>query len=164
MSKPAVRIPKESYTFWVPGRPVAWARARTSGGRYFTAPEQADDQAAIRAAYSSDRARPGMNSTKAWGLLVGVFLTPPASWTKLRRLNALSGWVRPTGTPDWDNFGKQVSDALAGLCWANDSQIVDGGVTKHYSATACRCITIWEVGTVLQGRSREAVALHEERW
>ncbi len=31
---------------------------------------------------------------------------------------------------DWDNLGKLVSDALNGVCWFDDSQVVDARVVK----------------------------------
>lgn len=134
------------YNFWVYGKPVAWARARTSGGRYFTAPEQAEDVAAVRAAFSQDISRPRLDADAAWGLRVEVYLEPAPSWSRLRRLLALTGKLRPVSKPDWDNYGKQVSDALEGLCWANDSQVVEGTVIKHYTAGPFkRLITVWKV-------------------
>jgi len=35
---------------------------------------------------------------------------------------------------DWDNLGKGVCDALTGLTWVDDDQVVDGRVTKRYAA------------------------------
>lgn len=35
-------------------------------------------------------------------------------------------------TPDWDNLGKIVSDALNGVAYADDRQIADGRVIKRY--------------------------------
>jgi len=39
----------------------------------------------------------------------------------------------PTGRPDWDNLGKIISDALNGIAWRDDSQIVDASVKKFYT-------------------------------
>lgn len=41
----------------------------------------------------------------------------------------------PTTRPDWDNYGKLVSDAFNGLFYQDDSQIIEATVTKHYSDT-----------------------------
>ena len=41
--------------------------------------------------------------------------------------------IRPDKKPDWDNLGKVVSDALEGLAYKNDSQIVTGIIHKYYS-------------------------------
>lgn len=34
---------------------------------------------------------------------------------------------------DWDNLGKGVCDALTGLAWQDDDQIVDGRCRKRYA-------------------------------
>ncbi len=39
--------------------------------------------------------------------------------------------MRPTVKPDWDNLGK-VTDALNGIVWEDDKQVVDGQVIKYY--------------------------------
>ena len=46
---------------------------------------------------------------------------------------------------DWDNYGKAVSDALQGICYKDDRQIVEGTVRKVYSEHDClkvlvRCV------------------------
>lgn len=38
-----------------------------------------------------------------------------------------------TKRPDWDNLGKIVSDALEGVCYKEDSQVVMAKVVKMYS-------------------------------
>lgn len=40
--------------------------------------------------------------------------------------------TRPTVKPDIDNYFKCVTDALKGICWLDDNQIVDVEMHKHY--------------------------------
>ena len=40
--------------------------------------------------------------------------------------------IRPTVKPDIDNYFKCVTDALKGICWLDDNQIVDVEMHKHY--------------------------------
>jgi Holliday junction resolvase RusA-like endonuclease len=56
-----------------------------------------------------------------------------ASFTKQQRADALAGIKRPTSKPDWDNYGKIVSDALNCVVFCDDAQIVSGRVEKFYS-------------------------------
>lgn len=56
----------------------------------------------------------------------------PQSWSRRKKADALSGVVRPTGRPDVDNTVKLL-DALNGIVWRDDSQIVECFVSKHYS-------------------------------
>ena len=58
----------------------------------------------------------------------------PASTPKKKQRQMESGDIRPTKTPDWDNIGKVVGDALNGVAYRDDKQIVDAQVRKYYSA------------------------------
>jgi Holliday junction resolvase RusA-like endonuclease len=68
-------------------------------------------------------------------LMVHVYKTIPASWTKTDREKALAGAIRPTSRPDCDNFLKVVMDALNQCIWHDDSQIIDARVIKLYDAS-----------------------------
>lgn len=57
----------------------------------------------------------------------------PKSWSKQKRSLALSGLVRPTGKPDWDNLAKAAGDSFNEVVWHDDSQIVEGAAIKVYS-------------------------------
>jgi len=63
---------------------------------------------------------------------VAAFFSVPQSWSRKKREQALRGIVRPTGRPDWDNLVKML-DALNGIVWRDDSQIVQGFVSKSYA-------------------------------
>lgn len=55
------------------------------------------------------------------------------SISKKERVLRLSGVHRPTVKPDTDNYIKSTLDALNGLLWADDNQIVDLSASKFYS-------------------------------
>lgn len=57
----------------------------------------------------------------------------PRSWSKIKQARALAGILRPTGRPDADNVLKSAGDALNGIVWRDDSQIVSATITKRYS-------------------------------
>lgn len=65
-------------------------------------------------------------------LLVHSFRPIPKSWSRTEQAKALAGAIRPTTKPDWDNHAK-VTDALNGIVFKDDSQIVDGRSIKLYS-------------------------------
>jgi Holliday junction resolvase RusA-like endonuclease len=69
---------------------------------------------------------------KPVALLVHAFVRIPESWPRRDREAALSGVIRPASRPDWDNYGK-ITDALNGVVWKDDSQVVDGRSIKRYS-------------------------------
>lgn len=56
----------------------------------------------------------------------------PKSWSKKKREAALRGEILPTSRPDVDNYLKTL-DALIGLAYEDDSQIVQTIAEKKYA-------------------------------
>lgn len=77
-------------------------------------------------------------------LLVHAFKEVPASWSKRDREAALAGAILPTSRPDWDNYGK-ITDALNGIVWKDDSQVVDGRCIKRYSDSPALRVEVREM-------------------
>lgn len=77
-------------------------------------------------------------------LLVHAFREVPASWSKKDRRAALAGAILPTGRPDGDNYLKVAQDALNGIVYKDDSQVIDARVIKRYDANPCLRIEIRE--------------------
>lgn len=73
---------------------------------------------------------------------VTAFMGIPPSWPHSARMTALGGLIRPTRKPDWDNVGKIAADALNGIAYVDDSQIVTATVSKVYAATPALRIEI----------------------
>ena len=65
-------------------------------------------------------------------LSMWAFFSIPKSASKKKQRLMNDGEIRPTKRPDFDNILKTI-DALEGLAFANDSQIVDATVQKFYS-------------------------------
>lgn len=66
---------------------------------------------------------------------IDFYSTIPHSWSKKRKADALAGGIRPTNRNkgDIDNLMKGVLDACNGIVYADDSQVVNGIVRKHYA-------------------------------
>lgn len=64
-----------------------------------------------------------------------AFFSTPKSVSKKKLFAMLDRLLRPIKKPDWDNIGKIVCDALNGIAYRDDSQIVDGLVRKFYAET-----------------------------
>jgi Holliday junction resolvase RusA-like endonuclease len=62
-----------------------------------------------------------------------VYRLPPQSWSKTKIALALAGRLRPTTKPDLTNTIKGIEDALKGLTWRDDAQIVHIELDKFYS-------------------------------
>lgn len=96
----------------------------------------------------ADRARKAMGETPPLLSPVSVsmyFRLPvPTSTPQKRVASLLGGLVRPTKKPDLDNLDKAVLDALNGIVYKDDSQVVTIHSKKVYSTHAGVDICIME--------------------
>ena len=66
------------------------------------------------------------------GAYIYITLPIPASYSKKRKQDCLSGNERPTKKSDIDNYCKAIFDGMGGIVFLNDSQIVSLHSTKVY--------------------------------
>jgi Holliday junction resolvase RusA-like endonuclease len=76
-------------------------------------------------------------------VFVEAFFPIPASWSARKRAAAAAGEIFHTSKPDGDNVFKSVGDALNGVCWVDDSQIVMTQCVKLYSDWPMVRISVW---------------------
>jgi len=88
---------------------------------------------------------PEKPSTSPICLRLDVYRPIPKSFSNKKRTAAENGLIRPTTKPDGSNYLKLVEDALNGLMWVDDSQIVDDRVLKWYSERPRIVVTIIEI-------------------
>ena len=62
-----------------------------------------------------------------------AFYSIPKSWTKAKQQQAREGALRPSVKPDADNIIKAVADALNGVAYTDDTQVVEVFARKYYS-------------------------------
>jgi Holliday junction resolvase RusA-like endonuclease len=65
------------------------------------------------------------------------FYEVPPSWPKWKQELALNNKIAPTVKPDADNVMKAVKDALNGIVWLDDVQVVMGVIFKAYALAPC---------------------------
>lgn len=88
-------------------------------------------EATIRiAAQSAMRGAPLVDHPVAVKLLVTVEMS--ASWPAWKTEAASNGAMRPTAKPDIDNVAKLTLDALNGVVWRDDAQVVDMRIEKRF--------------------------------
>jgi Holliday junction resolvase RusA-like endonuclease len=59
----------------------------------------------------------------------------PASFSKQKRKDALSGILKPTKKPDLDNVAKCFLDSMNEIVYLDDKQVINLHVTKVYAET-----------------------------
>jgi Holliday junction resolvase RusA-like endonuclease len=64
---------------------------------------------------------------------IRVYRQPPTSWSKAKTTWAITGTIRPTTKPDLTNLVKGIKDAVKGIIWRDDAQVVRLVVEKWYS-------------------------------
>ena len=105
-------------------------------------------------AYEADLAAAGREAMKEGGLIsdpfdgpltcfVEAFVPIPKSWSKKDHAAAVAGEIFPTSKPDGDNYAKTAGDALNGVCWVDDSQIIMWQVLKLYSDFPRLRVSVW---------------------
>ena len=123
--------------FRVNGTPQGKARPRVSTANGFT---RAYTPAKTRK-YEQDVAREAKLAaiTQGWKisdepivLVITAWFQIPKSWPKWKKEKAKAGDLYPTVKPDADNIGKAIADALNGIVYADDSQIVGFISQKRY--------------------------------
>lgn len=66
-------------------------------------------------------------------MIINAYYPIPKSASKKKRELMLSDKIRPAIRPDFDNVEKIFADALSGIAYKNDNQVVDSEFHKYYS-------------------------------
>ena len=121
-------------SFTVYGEPVAQGRPRftTVAGHAmaYDPKESRDYKQCVRLA--ALEVRPEKPLEGALSLAVTVYKSMPKSMSKKKAAQAIAGDLRPTTRPDLDNLIKGIKDAIKGIIWKDDSQVVNIYAAKWY--------------------------------
>lgn len=128
----------DAVRFFVPGKPQGKGRpravARGKFVRMYTPEKTAsyESTVALAASQAMGSRAPIVGPVS---VVMGIALPVPASWSKRKQASALDGIVLPTTKPDADNVVKAVFDAINGVVWGDDTQVVDLRLIKRYAPT-----------------------------
>jgi len=118
----------------VEGDPVGKQRPRFARGRTYTPQKTIEYELAIKA-----QALSAMGSAEPLETPVAVYIyinhAIPASYSKKRRADCLAGVERPK-VNDIDNVCKCVLDAMNGIVFVDDKQVVSLHATKRFDTIA----------------------------
>lgn len=133
------------FIFTIPGKPQGKARARTVRNKYtgkvhsFTPEKTQSYEDLIRWCFKD--AGGVYMQDKMLDVYITAWFPIPKSFTKAKRQEIYSSRLFPTTKPDCDNIIKVVLDALNGIAYEDDKQVVSLTFKKFYTATD-PCITV----------------------
>lgn len=132
----------------IEGTPLAKGRPRFARrGKFISTytPTKTRDHEAVVAEVG--RIAMGMKQliTGAVSVLIRFYMPIPASSSKAAKKRMVDGLELHTKKPDIDNLEKQYLDALNGIVWNDDSQIIALTAYKMYSENPRTEIEICEV-------------------
>ena len=119
--------------FVVYGDPIPKARPRFGQGRAHTTKRTKTQEEKIALVYAGAYGDFCFGEKIPLRLVADFYIKIAKSDTKTVKAGKLSGEIRPTPRPDADNLLKCVQDALNGLAYHDDSQIVEVVARKWYS-------------------------------
>lgn len=118
--------------FEIQGKPMGKQRARTlKSGRSYTPEETVNYETLVRQLYIIQNFSRQLSGAIK-GKIIAYFQIPKGASKKKYEM-MMSGKIRPTVKPDWDNIGKIICDSLNGLAYRDDAYITECTVKKLYS-------------------------------
>lgn len=129
-------------SFVISGEVKGKQRPRMTRGGHVYTPTQTREAEAMIAKLGREAMGDRPLLTGPVTLSVIVYTAPPKSVSKAVRAAMLAGEVHPTKKPDLDNCAKLVQDALNGVVYVDDSQIVQLWILKEYAEEARTTVQI----------------------
>ena len=126
----------------IPGEPKGKGRPRFYNGHAVTPEGTREYEKLVSAAYISSG---GKYYEGPIGIRIRAYFQIPKSVSKKSQCAMLTGAMKPTKRPDADNIAKIILDALNGVAYKDDSQVIDISVMKMYSAEARVEVEILEI-------------------
>ncbi len=131
--------------FEVPGEPVGKGRPRfTRQGRAYTPAKTAKYENLVSLAFLQ-KYPDHVPLEGPLEMVMIAYFSIPKSWSKKKAEQARLNKLFPTKKPDTDNIAK-VKDALNGIAFKDDSQVVMETIFKMYAETPRLVIQIKEMG------------------
>ena len=136
--------------FVIPGPPQGKARPRVvrmknGASVSYTPDKTVAYEELVRQVYRSQNSFVFENDVPIQVSISALFPIPKSASRK-KREDMLSGRILPTKKPDCDNIAKIICDALNGIAYHDDSQIVRCVVDKRFdSGTGHVCVCMMEV-------------------
>ena len=139
-----------SYSFTIPLRPKAKERPRHRGSIAYTPKATRDYEEQIRYYYNRDI---GRQPTDKPVIITLCFNFAQPKGGSARNKHTAIGTCPYSSRPDLDNIEKTVMDALNGVAFHDDSQVVAKVSLKRYWFDSSITVTIEEMEMIYYGKS-----------
>ena len=127
-------------------RPKVYRNRYTGKAHAITPRQTVEYEEKVRGAYLDACDGKPKKFEGAVEMVVNVYVQIPKSAPKKKIDDMITGNIRPiVKNGDVDNLFKAISDALNGLAYEDDSQIVSAKIRKFYAREACAEVTIKEL-------------------
>lgn len=135
--------------FVVPGEPVGKARLRhTRNGHTYTPEKTTSYENLVKLMYSQKYKGISFDADTPLSISIAACMTIPQSASKTKADMMRQNILLPTKKPDCDNIAKIICDALNGIAYPDDKQVVNMHVTKSYCEFPHVQVLIWDVREV----------------
>ena len=127
----------------IPGEPVAKARPRVTKYGTYTPQKTKDYEELVKwTCRNQYKDKPLEGPLR---VDISFYMYIPKNTSKRRRTLKESKIILPVKRPDIDNLAKSITDALNGLVYKDDNQIVELHLYKYYSKEERAEVTITEI-------------------
>ena len=106
------------------------AHRMTRAGHTYKPPKTVEFENAVKEAYIKEHGDTMLIG--AIGVRIIAFMRWPKNTSKVKQEKMIKGEIRPTKKPDLDNISKAVCDALSGVAYDDDKQIVESLLLKYW--------------------------------
>lgn len=123
---------KQKISLTIPGKPFGKQRPRVlKNGITYTPKETVNYETLIKELYIIQHFRKQLEGPVR--MYIKAYFPIPKSVSKRKKEEMIAGKIRPVKKPDMDNIIKIIADALNGLAYRDDSQIVECTIEKYFS-------------------------------
>ncbi|MCR5652821.1 MAG: RusA family crossover junction endodeoxyribonuclease [Ruminococcus sp.] len=139
------------YKFTIYGEPKGKQRHRANGRVMYTPTQTREYQRQVVQAYKAQYNGVYFNKGVPLGVKIKAVYKIPQSASKKKQAQMLEGTILPTKKPDYDNIAKIITDALNGVAFYDDAQVVYSSQLKVYGAIPRVEVTIGKINRINEG-------------
>ena len=135
--------------FTVPGAPVGKGRPKAARrGNFITmyTPEKTASYENLVKIKAQEAMKDTPPFEGACLLQLAIYAPIPASWSIKKKAACVDGLIHPTSKPDIDNVLKGICDAMNGIVFNDDKQIIGCTITKQYGITPQAVVAVTFLG------------------